>query len=60
MTCSHADENCPMIVGAEKRILMSYEDPKKYDNSSREAAMYAACSLQIACEMYHVFSAINK
>ena len=60
ITCSHADENCPMIVGAEKRILMSYEDPKKYDNSSREAAMYAACSLQIACEMYHVFSAINK
>ena len=60
ITCSHADENCPMIVGAEKRILMSYEDPKKYDNSNLEAAMYAACSLQIACEMYHVFSAINK
>ena len=34
ITCSHADENCPMIVGAEKRILMRYEDPKKYDNSS--------------------------
>ena len=60
MTCSHADENCPIIPGAEKRILMSYEDPKKYDNSNLEAAMYAACSLQIACEMYHVFSAINK
>jgi len=60
MTCSHADENCPIIPGAEKRILMSYEDPKKYDNSTLEAAMYAACSLQIACEMYHVFSAINK
>ena len=60
MTCSHADENCPMIVGAEKRILMSYEDPKKYDNSSQEIEGYAACSIQIACEMYHVFSAINK
>ena len=60
MTCSHADENCPIIPGAEKRILMNYEDPKKYDNSNLEAAMYAACSLQIACEMYHVFSAINK
>ena len=60
ITCSHADENCPMIVGAEKRILMSYEDPKKYDNSSQEIEGYAACSIQIACEMYHVFSAINK
>ena len=60
ITCSHADENCPMIVGAEKRILMSYEDPKKYDNSSLEIEGYAACSIQIACEMYHVFSAINK
>ena len=39
---------------------MRYEDPKKYDNSSQEAAMYAACSLQIAAEMYHVFSAIKK
>ena len=60
MTCSDADENCPMIVGAEKRILMRYEDPKKYDNSSQEAAMYAACSLEIASEIYHVFSAIKK
>ena len=60
ITCSHADENCPMIVGAEKRILMSYEDPKKYDNSSQEIEGYAACSIQIACEMYYVFSVINK
>ena len=60
MTCSHADENCPLIPGAEKRILMQYEDPKKYDNSAQETKMYAACSLQIAAEMYFVFSSINK
>ena len=60
MTCSHADENCPLIPGAEKRILMQYEDPKKYDNSAQETKMYAACSLQIAAEMYFVFSSINQ
>ena len=59
MTCSHADENCPMIVGAEKKILMRYEDPKIYDYSPQETEKYTACSLQIACEMYFVFSEIN-
>ena len=59
ITCSQADENCPMIVGAEKKILMRYEDPKIYDYSPQETEKYTACSLQIACEMYFVFSEIN-
>ena len=59
ITCSQADENCPMIVGAEKKILMRYEDPKIYDYSPQETEKYTACSLQIACEIYFVFSEIN-
>jgi arsenate reductase len=59
ITCSQADENCPFIAAAEKRILIRYEDPKKYDTSSHEIEKYAACSLQIAREMYAVFSEIN-
>ena len=59
ITCSQADEHCPFIAGAETRILMRYEDPKTYDYSSQEKEKYTACSLQIACEMYFVFSEIN-
>ncbi|WP_209332711.1 protein-tyrosine-phosphatase [Lunatimonas salinarum] len=60
MTCSHADENCPFIPGAEARIPVRYEDPKAFDDTDQEAEMYDTRSLQIASEMLYVFSKINK
>lgn len=59
MTCSHADENCPFIEGAEKRIPIAFEDPKKYDGTPEEAIHYNDRSLQIATEMFYVFNRIN-
>lgn len=59
MTCSHADENCPFIPGTEQRIAVRYEDPKAYDDTPEEAAMYDARSAQIAAEMFYVFSHIK-
>ena len=35
MTCSSADEGCPFIAGAEKRIPIRYEDPKIFDETER-------------------------
>ena len=58
MTCSHADENCPFIAGAEVRIPVRYEDPKAYDDTDEEANMYDARSRQIASEMFYVFSRV--
>lgn len=55
MTCSHADENCPFIPGAEARIPVRYEDPKLFDDTLREEAMYTERSLEIAREMFFVF-----
>ncbi|MCH6201671.1 protein-tyrosine-phosphatase [Aquiflexum sp. LQ15W] len=60
MTCSHADENCPFIPGAEARIPVRYEDPKAFDGTSEEADRYDERSLQIASEMFYVFSRISK
>jgi arsenate reductase len=59
MTCSDADENCPIIPGAEKRISVMYEDPKFFDNSVLEKEKYKERSLQIATEMKYVFSKIK-
>lgn len=59
MTCSHADENCPFIPGMEKRIPVRYEDPKAFDDTPQESAMYDERSLQIASEMFYVFSQVN-
>lgn len=60
MTCSHADENCPFIPGAEARIPVRYEDPKAFDDTDQEVEMYDKRSLQIASEMLYVFSRIKK
>lgn len=58
MTCSHADGNCPFIAGAEKRIPITYDDPKLFDNTDQQDEKYAERSLQIATEMKYVFSNI--
>ena len=60
ITCSHADENCPFIPGAEQRIAVRYEDPKEFDDTSLEKQKYDERSMQIAGEMFYVFSKIKK
>ncbi len=60
MTCSHADENCPVVHGCEKRISLRYDDPKYFDDSPLEAAMYDYRSYQIATEMMYIFSNVKK
>lgn len=59
MTCSQADDGCPFITGAEKRIPITFEDPKAFDNTPQQAEKYNERSLQIATEMFYVFSQIN-
>lgn len=60
MTCSSADGGCPFIAGAEKRIPITFEDPKAFDNTPQQAEKYEERSLQIATELFYVFSQIKK
>lgn len=59
MTCSQADAGCPFIAGAEKRIPITYEDPKISDGTPNQKEVYSNRSLQIATEMFYVFSQIK-
>lgn len=59
MTCSHADENCPFIIGCEQRIPVRYQDPKVFDNTPKQINKYQERSNQIATEMLYVFSQIK-
>lgn len=59
MTCSQADGGCPFIAGAEKRIPITFEDPKAFDNTPLQAQKYLERSEQIASEMYYIFSQIK-
>lgn len=59
MTCSHADENCPYVTGCDSRIPVRFEDPKAFDDTDLESKMYDERSLQIATELFYVFSQIK-
>ncbi|SMO43557.1 protein-tyrosine-phosphatase [Fodinibius sediminis] len=58
MTCSDADENCPVIFGAEKRFSIPYVDPKESDGTSREKATYDERCRQVASEMCYLMSEV--
>lgn len=59
MTCSNADEGCPMVFGAEAKFPIKYDDPKAFDGTEVMNEKYAERSLQIASELYFVFSQIK-
>lgn len=59
MTCSQADVGCPFIAGAEKRIPITYDDPKAFDSTPQQTAKYKERSIQIATELCYVFSQIK-
>ena len=59
MNCNNADEGCPMVFGADSRFPIKYDDPKAFDGTELMNEKYAERSLQIASEMYYVFSQIN-
>ncbi|SFC74038.1 arsenate-mycothiol transferase ArsC [Flavobacterium phragmitis] len=60
MTCSQADGGCPFIAGAEKRIPITFEDPKISDGTPQQKETYLERSGQIGTEMFYVFSQIKK
>lgn len=60
MTCTSADENCPFIPNAEKRISLPFEDPKVSDGTDQQKQVYAERSIQIASELFYVFQQVKN
>lgn len=59
MTCDSANEACPLVPGAELRVPITFEDPKAFDNTPQQTEKYNERSLQIATELFYVFSKIQ-
>lgn len=59
LTCNNADEGCPVVLGAEARFPIKYDDPKAFDNTDLQTVKYAERSLEIAQEMWWVFGQIH-
>lgn len=60
MTCDSANEACPFVPGAEKRIPITFEDPKIFDNTPQQTEKYQERNLQIATELFYIFSQIKQ
>jgi len=60
MTCSDADEACPIVPGAAARFPVRYEDPKESDGSGREAEVYGARCREIGTEMLYVMQRVRR
>ncbi len=59
MTCSHADENCPLVKGAAARIALTYNDPKDFDGTPQESAKYTERVNEIGLEILYAFSQVK-
>ena len=59
MTCSHADQNCPVAIGCDLRLAIRYEDPKVSDDTPQESATYDERCAQIAREMLYAMSMVR-
>lgn len=59
MTCSQADKNCPIVIGATVRVAIPYDDPKDFDGTPQEAAKYTERVHQIGREILYAFSLIK-
>ena len=60
MTCSDADEACPIVSGADYRTTIKYEDPKLFDGTDRQENAYWERSLEIGREMFYVFARVAE
>ena len=60
MTCSHADTNCPIVVGASKRIALTFNDPKDFDGTPLESTKYAERVREIGREILYAFSEVSQ
>ena len=59
MTCSQADQACPIVKGASARVAVPYVDPKAFDGTLQETASYDERCKQIATETFYVFSKVK-
>jgi arsenate reductase (thioredoxin) len=58
MTCSQADDACPLVMGCDLRMPIRYEDPKVADDTPFESQRYDERSSQICAEMLYMMSLV--
>lgn len=60
MVCSEADEGCPLVLGADFRLALPFDDPKMYDETDLESEKYEERCADIAREMLLVIRELEN
>lgn len=60
LVCSESETNCPYVPGAERKILLPYDDPKIADDTDNPLQEYKRIAEQIKEEMNFVFSKVYQ
>jgi len=60
MTCTQADQKCPLVKGSTLRVSLPFDDPKVADNTPDEASKYDERCSQISREMLYLFSRVGQ
>lgn len=60
MTCTDADQECPVVGGASHRVSLPYDDPKVFDGTSEEVIKYHERSIEIGREILFLFSQVKN
>ena len=60
MTCSDADQMCPVIKGADKRMFLPYSDPRISEKTGLEKKTYEQINTVIAKEMFYLMKQLKK
>ena len=60
MTCSKADQTCPLVDGAIARFAIHYTDPRLCDDTPTETTAYNERCREIAREMFYIMSEVRR
>jgi len=60
MTCSVADQTCPVVKGAIARYAIHYADPRLCDDTPTETSAYNERCREIAREMFYIMSEVRR
>lgn len=60
MTCSSADQTCPVVHGSIARHAIHYADPRLCDDTPTETAAYNERCREIAREMFYIMSQVRS
>ena len=59
MVCSQADDGCPFVSGAFKRVSLPYLDPKEFDDTEFESIKYAEKIKEIGIQVLFMASKVK-